>query len=355
MSEIKSTEGVDILWLEEAHYLSEEQWNIIMPTIRKKGSQIWLIWNPDSVTDFIYDKFVTNTPYDCEARMINHEENPYLSDTMRQVISDAYVEDRKSAEHVYGGIPKTGADKAVINLSYILAAIDAHKKLGWEPAGQKVIGFDVADDGDDSCATVEAYGNVAYGGSEWDAQEDELLKSCTTVHRRAIETGSAIVWDSIGVGAHCGAKFKELNTETQFNIDYDPFNAGSGVQDPDKVYMRLPHVKILNKDHFANIKAQKWDEVATKFRKTYEMVNGDAVHPFDELISIDSETFPPHILKKLKIELSSPMKDKDKSGRFKVESKEDMKKRGIKSPNIADAFIMAFIKPKRRSAGFFDF
>lgn len=48
IDEIKSLEGVDIHWAEEAHLLSEEQWKIIDPTIRKEGSQHWIIFNPCS-------------------------------------------------------------------------------------------------------------------------------------------------------------------------------------------------------------------------------------------------------------------------------------------------------------------
>lgn len=355
LSEIKSTEGVDILWLEEAHYLTFEQWETINPTIRKQGSQVWLIFNPDEQTDFVYQNFVVNPPANSVVRSINWEENPYLSETMLDVIYEAYKKDKKQAEHIYGGIPKTGADKSVINLAYILAAVDAHKKLGWEPTGKKTIGFDVADDGEDVNATIESHGNVVLGGMEWPGQEDELLKSCTKVYTRALEFGGSINWDSIGVGAHAGAKFKELNEARKLNIEYEPFNAGGAVKDPDKVYMDLPHIKILNKDHFCNIKAQMWDEVATRFRKTYEMINGEAIHPHDELISLCSKSIPPDIMNKIKMELSSPRKDQDMTGKFKVESKKDMRKRQVKSPNIADAFIMSMIKAKRRTAGFFDF
>ncbi|WP_217468825.1 phage terminase large subunit, partial [Staphylococcus aureus] len=58
LSEIKSTEGIDILWLEEAHYLTQEQWEVIEPTIRKENSEIWIIFNPNEVTDFVYQNFV---------------------------------------------------------------------------------------------------------------------------------------------------------------------------------------------------------------------------------------------------------------------------------------------------------
>lgn len=356
LNEIKSTEGVDVLWLEEAQYLTEEQWNIIEPTIRKDNSEIWLIWNPDEITDFIYQNFVVNPPADCLTMEINWENNPFLSPTMLKVIKDMYVRDPELARHIYGGEPKTGGDKSVINLKFIKAAVDAHIKLGWDISGHKRVGFDVADDGEDANATCYMIGNVIMDAEEWDGLEDQLLKSSTRVYNYAKERDASVTYDSIGIGAHVGSKFSELNeANSGYQLSYDPFNAGGRVDDADKPYMILPHTKILNGDFFSNIKAQKWMDVATRFRKTYEAVELGLPHPHDELISINSETFDPKLLQKLMFELSSPRKDTDGFGKFKVESKKDMReKRKIKSPNIADAVIMAAIKPKRAKSGFFD-
>lgn len=353
LEEIRSTEGVDILWLEEAHYLTAVQWEVIEPTIRKEGSQIWLIFNPDEYTDFVYQHFIVNPPADTITREINWRENPYLSATMLKVIYDYYRREPEAALHVYGGAPKMGADKSVIPLKYILAAVDAHKKLGWEAGGTKAIGYDVADDGEDKNASVESHGNIVLRADEWQGLEDELLKSCSRVFNRAVETDSKIIWDSIGVGAFAGAKFADLNTDNHRKIVYEPFNAGGAVDQPKGAYMKLPHVTITNGEHFANIKAQRWDEVAIRFRKTYEAIEKGVKHPFDELISLNSETLGAANLKKIQLELASPHKDVDKMGKFKVESKENLRDRGIKSPNIADALIMSLIRPKRNAATFF--
>jgi phage terminase large subunit len=357
LKEIKSTEDIDVLWLEEAHYLTPDQWEVLEPTIRKEDSEIWLIWNPDDIMDFAYQYFVVNKPEDCLNMQINWDQNPFLSRTMLKVIKDHYKRDPKGAEHIYGGVPKTGADKSVISLEYILSAIDAHKKIGggkWVPEGPHRVGYDIADDGLDLNALVEAHGNIVKYAEDFEGLEDQLLKSSTKVYNYAMIKGASITYDSIGVGAHAGSKFAELNEAKKLTIEYDPFNAGGAVEDPDGVYMKLPHITITNRAHFSNIKAQKWDEVATRFRKTHEMVKGEAIYPFDELVSLDSSSIPPNAMNKLKFELSAPHKDVDLSGRFKVESKKDMATRGIKSPNLADAFIMSLIKPKRKKAGFFD-
>ena len=358
LNEIKSTEGVDILWLEEAQYLTSEQWFTIEPTIRKKSSQIWIIWNPDEVMDFVYQHFVVDPPEDSVQMLMNWEKNPFLSDTMLKVVAEAYRKDRKNAEHVYGGIPKTGGDKSVISLEYILAAVDAHKKLGWEPTGAHVVGFDVADDGEDKNALSYVHGNVICGIDEWEGLENQILKSSTKVWKYAENRNASVNFDSIGIGAHAGSKFSEINDASKgFKLSYSPFNAGSGVPDPKGVYMELPHVKILNGDQFSNAKAYWWSNVADRFRKTYEaVILGITTHPVEELISIDSSCMTKKMLNQVCQELAAPRKDIDGNGKFKVESKEDMKnKRKIKSPNVADAVIMSLIKPKRDPAGFFDF
>lgn len=359
--EIKSTEGVDILWLEEANYLTKDQWDIIEPTIRAEGSQIWLIWNPDELMDFIYQKFVVNTPKNCIKQEINWPNNPYLTETMVEVINEAYRVDPEGAEHTYGGVPKTGADKSVINYLFILASVDAHKKLGWEPSGTRRTGYDVADAGQDKNATVYMLGNVIMEVDEWQGLEDKLPDSAARVWNYAREKNSSVTYDSIGVGAFVGGNFANLNEASmaeggsKWRLEYDPFNAGSGVVDKDEVFMKLPHIDITNGDYFENAKAQAWVDVATRFRKTYEAVVKGIPHPHHELISINSETVPEEIRNRLMMELSQPRKERSRNGKYKVEAKEDMLlKRGIKSPNLADAAIMAAIIPEREPAGFFD-
>ena len=336
ISEIKSIESIDILWSEESHALTESQWEILEPTIRKEGSECWLLFNPNLVSDFVWRHFVVDPPANTLTRCINYTENPFLSNTMMDVIENHRKKDHETFDNIYLGIPKSDDDNAVIKASWVEASIDAHKLIGFDDSGRSRIGFDIADSGQDKCAVTHAKGSVAYYCEEWSGREDELLKSCTRAYDIARARDAEIVYDSIGVGASAGAKFKELKYHK-----YQKFNAGAAVNYPDKFYQP----KITNKDFFANLKAQAWWLVADRFRLTYQVVSaikdGKEPPPYknDELISIDSEM--PN-LEKLKYELSIPLRDFDNVGRVKVESKKDLAKRDIKSPNIADSFIMAF-------------
>ena len=344
IEDIKGTEGVDIHWAEECELMTQAEWRIIDPTLRKDFSQHWLIFNPRFSADFVYQRFVVNPPEDTIVRKINYDENPFLSDTALKLIESAQKEDADEFEHVYLGVPMNDDARVIIKLSWIEAAIDAHIKLGFEPMGHKVIGFDVADDGGDKNANVYAHGSVATWCDEWKGLEDELLKSCSRTYMNAMKMGAGIKYDSIGVGASAGGKFDELNQEHKQNIKYSKFNAGDSVHDPDGYYVSSQKERIRNKDFFSNLKSQTWWMIADRFRNTYDAVTNGTKYKDDELISISS-TMP--MLAKLKTELSTPRRDFDMNGRVKVESKKDLAKRGVVSPNIADAFVMCFAPETR--------
>ena len=350
LEEIRSLEDIDLTWIEEAHFLTKDQWDILEPTInRKEGSEVWLIFNPMYASDFAYQRLVVNPPPRYIVRKINYDENPFISRTSLEMIERCKAESQEDYEHIYLGNPKQDTEGTVIKRSWIEAAIDAHLKLGFEPRGRKVIGFDVADDGEDACANVYSHGSVALWCDEWRAAEDELLKSCSRTFQNAMLRRADIRYDSIGVGASAGAKFDELNQQRQSfeRVRYAKFNAGAAVERPEEYYASDRLDRIKNKDFFANLKAQAWWNLADRFRNTYNAINRGEKFKDDELVSISSDM--PN-LEKLKTELSTPKRDFDRNGRVKVESKEDLAKSNrvggaVKSPNLADAFVMAFAEP----------
>lgn len=337
IKEIKGMAGIDILWLEEAEDVTEEDFNIIEPTIRKEGSEIWIVLNPKRATDFIYRTFIVDPPHNAIVRKINYTENPFASGAIHATIDRIRSNSEEDYRHYYLGEPLNDDDATIIKRSWVQSAIDAHTKLCIEPTGPRRIGFDVADDGGDLNAIAATHGQLLYHIDEWKGLEDELLKSATRVWDMARRDNASIDYDSIGVGASAGAKFKELNTQHKARIEYRSFNAGGKVLFPDREY--LPGTKILNKDQFSNVKAQSWWNVANRLRKTHMWVTESVPCDPNEIISICPKI---KNVEKLIAELSTPHKDYDPSGKSKVESKKDLAKRGVKSPNIADAFIMAY-------------
>lgn len=81
---IKSFEGCDVCWVEEAQTVSERSWKILTPTIRKPGSEIWVTFNPDLDDDPTYERFVTNPPDDCISVEINYTDNPWFPEVLEK-------------------------------------------------------------------------------------------------------------------------------------------------------------------------------------------------------------------------------------------------------------------------------
>jgi len=339
LEEIKGLDNIDITWIEEAEKLTKEQWNLIRPTIlREDNSTCILVFNPDFDTDFVYNEFVMKEHTNVLVRQINYNENPFLSDSAIQLIDNDKINlDDDDFDNIYNGIPKAENEEAFIKRKWIEASINANEVLGIENRGVDVVGYDIADSGNDTCAIVHIKGNEAKHIEEWKAKEDELEDSAKRTFDYALPLNTIINYDCIGVGASAGSTFKRLNKEYETEIEYCKFDAGDTVQNPDDEYQ--PQRK--NKDHFENLKAQMWQDVADRLLHTYNAVIKGKPFDEDKIISISSEC---DNIDKLKRELSSPKKDKSKRGLVKVESKEDLKKRGIPSPNIADAFIMGYYK-----------
>ena len=79
---IKSFEGLDRAWVEEGQTVSKKSWSILIPTIRKDGSEIWITYNPDLDTDETHQRFTVNEPPDCVNVLINYTDNPWFNSVL---------------------------------------------------------------------------------------------------------------------------------------------------------------------------------------------------------------------------------------------------------------------------------
>lgn len=75
---IKSFEGVDLCWIEEAQKVTRRSLDILIPTIRKDGSEIWVTFNPELDTDEVFQRFVLNTPANATVIEVNFSDNPWF-------------------------------------------------------------------------------------------------------------------------------------------------------------------------------------------------------------------------------------------------------------------------------------
>lgn len=127
---IKSKEGMDICWVEEAQTVSESSWETLIPTIRKDGSEIWLSFNPLNADDPTTVRFVENPPPEAYVRKVNYDENPYFNDALRREMEWDRKNDYEKYLHIWEGYPRTFSDAQVFRGKYVVEPFedDLYKK-----------------------------------------------------------------------------------------------------------------------------------------------------------------------------------------------------------------------------------
>lgn len=103
VTRIKSYEGVDRVWIEEAQTVSKTSWDILIPTIRKPNSEIWITFNPEFEDDETYSRFVLKPPKNALVREINWRDNPWFPEVLNQEKEDLLERDPESYDHVWEG------------------------------------------------------------------------------------------------------------------------------------------------------------------------------------------------------------------------------------------------------------
>ena len=78
IANLKSFEGVDVCWVEEAQVVTKRSWDVLIPTIRAPGSEIWITFNPELDTDETYTRFVLNPPDDALVVACNWSDNNWF-------------------------------------------------------------------------------------------------------------------------------------------------------------------------------------------------------------------------------------------------------------------------------------
>lgn len=110
---IKSFEGCDVVWVEEAQTVTKRSWDVLTPTIRKTGSEIWVTFNPDMETDETYQRFVVHAgPGDFVVQM-NYDSNPWFGQELEIERQDTLRRDPDSYPNIWGGVPKRVSEGAI--------------------------------------------------------------------------------------------------------------------------------------------------------------------------------------------------------------------------------------------------
>ena len=110
---IKSIEGIDIAWVEEAQSVSANSWNVLIPTIRKQDSEIWVSFNPELPTDETWKRFVESPPESSVVVKVNWNDNPWFPETLNLERLSLKGRDLSAYNNVWEGATRNTVDGAI--------------------------------------------------------------------------------------------------------------------------------------------------------------------------------------------------------------------------------------------------
>ena len=113
ITNIKSWEGARRCWVEEAQVVTKKSWEVLTPTIRAGGSEIWIGMNPELDTDYTYTEFVLNPPEDSIVIPVNWRDNPWLPDVLDKERREKLARDPEGYETIWEGKCRPAVEGAI--------------------------------------------------------------------------------------------------------------------------------------------------------------------------------------------------------------------------------------------------
>jgi len=301
---IKGLEGVDILWIDESQSVVKNTLEIIIPTIRKDKAKIFFSMNRYLKNDAVYAEFAGRE--DCQHININYFENPYCPASLIHEANLCKQSSPEDYEHIWLGHPREEADDYLFNFK----ELDACRTVDLMDRGQSpdiILGVDVARFGEDKCvATIlERMTGTRFSVSHierW-AKKDLMETVGRIIDMRATYKPVITVVDGDGVGGGVCDRLRENNIQCiEFRGGHTP----------------------LNKEAYLNRRAEGYGMLKDLVSRGLIKITYDTL--LDQLGTIRFKF--------------------DSYGRRAILRKEEMKAKGITSPDEADSVMMAVSEVK---------
>lgn len=299
INEIKSTEGVDICWIEEGQSITEQSLDILTPTIRKPGSQIIITFNRLNELDPVYVRYVMNQPKNCYVRKVNYDElmgAGLFPDVLQQEMENDREQDPEIYAHKWLGEPLAQSELSILSRTIVLAAMERDI----EAVGGEVVGVDVARMGGDRIVFWK---------------------------RKGVKTTDRQIYTKLRIPEICDKLEVFVNQDKTIPLKIDDTGVGGGVTDEmlKRGYSAIPvnfGGSANDPDKYPNWISEAWFNMRTVLQEADLPMDAD-----------------------LLMELTTRQWKMDNKERRKVESKDDYKKRGFRSPDLADACIICYAEP----------
>ena len=299
---IKSLEGIDIVWLEEAQKISKKSWDILDPTIRKKGSEIWISMNREAENDPVWQALAINSDAKTLVVRVNYTDNPFCPEEMKYLAAKCRRENPEDYEHIWLGAPQTAGSNKLISCKSVRKATQTQLMSSSAPL---IIGLDVARFGDDKTVFCLRKGRWCMEFKLFDGLDNVAVANQATHYICTLKPAKMFI-DAGGLGAGV----VDILNDRGFKKIVRGIMFGS---------------KAINDDRYHNRRAEMWDELR-------QWLNSEPA------VKIPNE-------ERLCAELCAVGKKYDSRGRLQLEEKDEIKKRLGHSPDLADSLALTFAEP----------
>lgn len=278
--------------------------------------------------------------------LVHDRVNVFIMDWRGHPAKDQSWYDERKAKAISDGLKHVFAQEVerdysasvegvIIPAEWVTSAIDAHIRLGFDDAGGWGGALDVADEGGDLHALALRKGSLLRHVEDWG--EGDVGQATNRAVDMVGGTELDMMYDSVGVGAGVKSEANRLEREGKLpkGLYFVPWSAGAAVLNPDEHIIAGDKESPLNKDFYANLKAQAWWELRRRFERTHNAIEKGEAHDPATMISLPSDLPNLHKLRK---ELSQATRTKTGALKMVVNKTPE----GTRSPNMADAVVMAF-------------
>lgn len=328
-----SKEGLDVLWVEQAEFLTDDHMDFLLPTIRKADAERWFVWNPMDRTGWCWQRFVANPRPDDLSVRVNWLNNPWWHLTGLQEELDDDLEFRP---HIvpwkWLGEPNDANADAVIPYAVLDQCRKAYAEgLCPDVSGMPVYaGLDLAWGGEDMCALVIRQGPLVLEVHVWPGVSGDLSEAAARAWRHCEKYSLARIYYDASAQARTDllrAGFRGVHPE----------NFGGAVKGPDRLYEKnRPNSKV-----FAARNAQLGDGLRLRGNRTVKLRKGGEVDPMSCLFIPDDLPRVEDFLG----ECSQPIRRFNVvRGLWEVDKSGDPKGVAARSPDRFDAACLAFAR-----------
>lgn len=338
LDSIKSIEGVDIVWVEEAHAISKDAWETLAPTLRRGGAEIWLTFNPAYAWDETYVRFVLKVKDDWFTEEVNWYDNPFFNATLEDERQTCLLFYPDRYDNIWNGKPVSETPGAVVSRGQLERLfVDPDSDLAKAcRTGIKTAVLDVADEGDDDSVLTVWDGHFCCKVKRLQARDPVQLAVQALAIAQAEEC-DILIYDSVGVGA--GVK-GELNKHTDEGIIFRKFVANDAVQRKRARYRG----GRFNEEVFKNLRAQAWWSYRDRVADTCRYLD-EGIKPKDGMIAF-SNRIETRYKERILSDSTGVEWFTDSADKIQIEAKKDIKKRLGVSTDYADAVIPHALKLK---------